>query len=92
MYATASKLYNDLQRIYFDEYYDLSDSKRSKMDSKYDCPTNLTLQRYNYSEWYKEKPGDEEELNDLPPLERKKKSNMVYRLRHYQNVLKKEKD
>ena len=47
--------------IYFDEYYDLSDAKKSKMDPKYD-PANLTLDEYDYSEWYKE-------LDDLPPLE-----------------------
>ena len=31
------------------------------MDPKYD-PANLTLDEYDYSEWYKE-------LDDLPPLE-----------------------
>ena len=52
----------------FDEYYDLLDAKRSKIGPKYD-PTNFTLDEYDYSEWYNEKSGDEEELNDLPPLE-----------------------
>ena len=35
----------------FDEYYDLADAKRSKMDPKED-PTNLTLDAYDYSEEY----------------------------------------
>ena len=37
-------------------------AKRSKMDPKYD-PTNLTLDEYDYSEWYNE-------LNNLSSLER----------------------
>ena len=44
-------------------------TRRNKMDPKYDSPTNLTLQKYNYSQWYTEKPGDENKLSDLPPLE-----------------------
>ena len=38
------------------------------MDSKYDS-ANLTLDEHHYSEWYKGKAGDEEELYDLLPLE-----------------------
>ena len=74
MYDTASKLYNVYLETYFDEYFDLSNAKSSKMDPKYD-PANLTLDEQNHSEWYKEKPddstekGNEEELADLPSLE-----------------------
>ena len=32
-------------------------------------PASLTLDEYDYSEWYKIKSGDEEELDYLPPLE-----------------------
>ena len=54
-------LYNGLLEIYFDECYDLSYAKRSSIDFKYDS-TNLTLDEYDYSEWYKE-------LDNLPTLE-----------------------
>ena len=30
---------------------------------------NLTLDEYDYSEWYQKKSGDDEKLNDLLPLE-----------------------
>ena len=50
---TSSGLYNNLLETYFDEYYDLSDAKRSKIDPKYDH-ANSTLDEYDY-EWYKEK-------------------------------------
>ena len=43
------------------EYYNSSDTKRSKMGPKYD-PSNLTLDEYDYSERY-------EELDDLRQLE-----------------------
>ena len=46
----ASKLNNELLKTYFDKYYDLLDAIRSKMDLK-NCPANLTLDRYDYSEW-----------------------------------------
>ena len=49
MYDTASELYNKLLGIYFDEYIDLLDAKRSKMDPKFD-PTNLTQDEYDYDE------------------------------------------
>ena len=42
MYDTVSELYNDLLETYFDQYYDLSDVKRSKIYPEYD-PANLTL-------------------------------------------------
>ena len=53
-------------RIYFNGYYDLSDEKLSEKDPKYD-PANLTLDQYDYSEWYKEKSGDEAELKIIAP-------------------------
>ena len=54
----ASDLYNDLLETYFDEYYDLSDKKRSKIDPKYD-PANLEHDECDYSELCKEKWVDE---------------------------------
>ena len=53
VHNTASELYNDLLQTYFGEYCDLLDAKRSKMNAKYD-PTNLRIDEYDYSEWYKE--------------------------------------
>ena len=47
MYDTFSELYNISLETYRDEYYDLSDAKRSKIDPKYDH-ANLTLDRYDY--------------------------------------------
>ena len=50
------------------------DARRIKLDHKYD-PTNLTLVVYDYDEFSKEKSGnsivkgDEDEFDDLPPLE-----------------------
>ena len=35
---------------------------RKKMDAKYD-PTNLTLDEYDYSEWFRKKSDDEESMN-----------------------------
>ena len=51
MHDTASKLYNGFLRIHFNEYYDLSDAKRTKMDPKY-ISTNLAFEDYNYDEWF----------------------------------------
>ena len=42
MYHKASELYNDLLAVYFDEYYELTDAKRKKMQPKYD-PDHLFL-------------------------------------------------
>ena len=73
MYDTVSKLYNEVLGTYFDEWYDLSDAKRSKVDYKYD-PINLTPDPYDYEECYKEESDnstvkdDKEELDDLPQL------------------------
>ena len=53
MYNIASELYNEFLEIYFDEYIDLSDSKKKKnLNDKYD-PTNLILDTYDYSIWFK---------------------------------------
>ena len=53
VYNTASELRKELPGIYFDVYYDLSDAKRNKMDSKYDH-FNLKLDTYDYEKWYKQ--------------------------------------
>ena len=50
-----------LLKIYFYEYNDILDIRRSKLDPKYDC-TNVTLDAYNYK-------GDKEKLDGLPPPE-----------------------
>ena len=49
MYGASLRLYNDLLETYFDEYYNLSDAKRSKIDSAYG-PANLILDEYVYIE------------------------------------------
>ena len=51
MYDTSSELYNDFLETYFDEYCGFSESKRSKIDPKYD-PDNLTLDEYDNNKWY----------------------------------------
>ena len=51
-YDTVLELYNGLLETYFDEYFDLSDAKRSKIDPKYDSAI-LTLDEFHFSEWYK---------------------------------------
>ena len=72
MYNTASELYNNLLEIYFDEYYELSDARREKLESKYD-PDKLFLKTYDYDGWFTEEElNDEEEsvdLSDMPLLE-----------------------
>ena len=42
MYDTVSQLFDDFLQTYFDEYYDLSDVERIRIDPKYD-PVNLKL-------------------------------------------------
>ena len=49
MYGASLRLYNDLLETYFDEFYNLSDAKRSKIDSTYG-PANLILDEYVYTE------------------------------------------
>ena len=48
-----------LLKIYFYEYNDILDIRRSKLDPKYDC-TNVALDAYNYKG---------EKLDGLPPPE-----------------------
>lgn len=69
-YDTASKLYNELLEIYFDEYYGFSGAKRKKINSKYD-PDNVVLNTF-YREWFKEK---DVKSADVPPLP--SKENMI---------------
>ena len=38
-----------------------NNNKKKKIDTKYN-PANLTLNKYDYSEWYKDKSLDEKEL------------------------------
>ena len=47
VYDTSSELYNILLETSHDEYYDLSDAKRSRIDPKYNHP-NFTLDKYDY--------------------------------------------
>ena len=42
---------NDLLAIYFDEYHELSDIKRKKMEPSYD-PNKLFLKTLNYHAWF----------------------------------------
>ena len=41
VYDTSSELYNDLPVTYCDEYHDISDAKRSKIDPKHDPLFNI---------------------------------------------------
>ena len=53
MYNIASELYNnflEFSKIYYDEYNELSDDKRNKMDPK-DKPEELFLKEYNFDGW-----------------------------------------
>ena len=50
MYIISSELYNSFLETCNDEYNELSDDKRNKMDPKYD-PKNLFLEEYDYSVW-----------------------------------------
>ena len=68
IYDTGLEVYNEMLGTYFDEFYDLSDAKRSKMDPK-EYPTNLILDAYDHSEWYK---GD---LSSMPPQKMMKKNH-----------------
>ena len=78
MYVTASESYNDLLKTYFDEYYDLSDAGRKKMEHKYK-PKSLFLKACNYDLCLEnEKSTDKKDLNDknesvdlsdMPPME-----------------------
>ena len=52
VYNTASELYNELLEIPFDGYCYFSGAKRKKLYSKCD-PTNLIIDTYDYTEWFK---------------------------------------
>ena len=51
----------------FNEYYGLSDAKRSKIDPKYD-PINLFLQKYSYDDWLENEELTDTTKSDLPPM------------------------
>ena len=60
MCNTVSELYNKKFENYDDEYNELSDVKKDKLDQK---PINLKLKDYNYDGWSTKKIYDEEELD-----------------------------
>ena len=61
MYNTVLELHNNFLKKYFNEYFASSDAKRSKINPEYASST-LIFDENNYSEWYKEKSGDEDKL------------------------------
>ena len=62
------ELYNDLLGFYFEEYNELSDDERKKIEHKYD-PSNWFLETYNYNPWLKkEESNDKEESADLSDI------------------------
>ena len=64
VFNAASELYNDLLGIYFDEYYELPNAKKEKIESKYD-PTELFLKPYNCDVWFEnEESSDKEESTE----------------------------
>ena len=71
MYDTASELYNGFLWIYFDEYNELPDTKRNKMEPKYN-PDNLLLETYNYDDWF-----ENEESTDIKRESDKEESDKV---------------
>ena len=60
MHDIASVLYNEFLGKYFDKCYDLPDAKKEEMGFEF-MPIDLKLKRYDYEEWYKKRPNDEEE-------------------------------
>lgn len=54
MYDSASKLYNELLEIDFDECCGFSDAGRKTMDLR-DGLISLTLKKYDCTEWFKKK-------------------------------------
>ena len=60
MHDIASVLYNEFLGKYFDKWYDLPDAKKEEMGFEF-MPIGLKLKRYDYEEWYKKRPNDEEE-------------------------------
>ena len=68
MYIISSELYNNFLEIYYDEYNELSDDKRNKMDPQCD-PKNLFIEGHDYSVWLEnEESTDREELTDKKEL------------------------
>ena len=68
---TASQLYIFLE-VYYDEYNELSDDKRNKMDPQYK-PEELFLEEYNYEGWYENEESSDttktdETSTDLPQM------------------------
>ena len=64
MYIISSELYHNFLEIYYDEYNELSDTKKRKAGDNYD-PESF-LKGYNYIVWSenKEEPADKEESAD----------------------------
>ena len=65
MHDTASEVYNELLEIYSDEYNELADAKKRKLNDNYD-PESLFLKEYDYSVWSenKEQSTGKEESTD----------------------------
>ena len=62
VFDETSDLHNDLLEIYFNEYNELPDSKRNKVDHK---STKLFLKKHNYHVWFEnEQSTDKEESTD----------------------------
>ena len=53
MYGVASKLYNEMLGIYFDEYYDFEILKEKRWTLN--ITLNLMLDTHNYTEWFKKR-------------------------------------
>ena len=55
---------------HFDEYLDLSDAERKKIECKY-SPKKLFLKAYNYNVWFENEKStdgkDSVDLSDMPP-------------------------
>ena len=54
VYNTVSELYNKRFRNYYDDYNELSDVKKDKIDQKFE-PINLKLEECDYDRWFTEK-------------------------------------
>ena len=60
MHDIVSVLYNEFLGKYFDKCYDLPDAKKEETDFEF-MSIDLRLKTYDYEEWYKKRPNDEEE-------------------------------
>ena len=54
--------------VCFDECNDFSDARKSKINPKYNL-TNLTLDEYDYSEWFKKEDKESAYVPLIPPLD-----------------------